>query len=267
MEQNKILFRRDGNVAVITFNRPEARNALTADMVNDLVAALINAEDGSVRCLVITGSGGAFCAGADVNEFIQTLAEAGPQGISKSLHARATHGHEQIILRIRNLAKPVIASVGGVAAGMGFSLALACDLRVASEDAQLVMAFSRIGLSADSGATYLLPRLVGQGRAMEMYLNNTVVDAHRALEMGLVSHVWPAVELEERTMMLAQRLAAGPTAAYARVKALIDSGWTSDLSRQLENEAQAIADMGITADFSEGISAFTEKRPPRFQGR
>ena len=171
------------------------------------------------------------------------------------------------MLKIRRLPKPVIGSINGVAAGGGFSLALACDLRIASEEARLVMAFARIGATADGGSTYLLPRIVGQARAMEIYLTNQVLTAQRALEMGLVNEVVPATELAQRTAELAQRLASGPTAAFARTKALMEAGWTSDLASQMKGEAEALANMGHTDDFREGVSAFVNKGTPQFQGQ
>ena len=267
MAQQAVLFHMQEGVATITLNRPEARNALTPEMGADLAAALSQAESQQARCVVITGSGGAFCAGADIRDFQQVLDQGGPEAVSSHLLTLATRLHEEVILKIRRLAVPVIAALNGVAAGAGFSLALAADLRIASEDAQLVMGYAGIGLTADGGSTYLLPRLIGQGRAMEMYLNNSVVDAHQALAIGLVSQVVPPSQFDETVSSAAQRLARGPTVPYGRLKALMDAAWTQEASPQLEAEAQALADMGLTADFREGITAFLEKRSPRFQGK
>ena len=176
-------------VATITLNRPEARNALTPQMGAALAEALQQVQDGDARCLVITGVGDAFCAGADIRDFQQVMEAGGQQAVSDHLRALATRLHEEVILRIRRLPIPVIASVNGVAAGAGFSLALSADLRIVSEDALMVMGYAGIGLTADGGSTYLLPRLIGHGRAMDLYLNNRVVDAHHALEIGLVNQV------------------------------------------------------------------------------
>ena len=253
---------------VVTLNRPEARNALTPSMIQDLSSALAAADsDPGVRCVVITGSGAAFCAGADVKDFQQVLKNSGRQGLSDQIGSLATLLHNDVILAIRRLPKPVIASVNGVAAGAGFSLALACDLRIAAEDARLVMAYAGIGATADGGSTYLLPRLIGQARTMELYLDNPVLDARRALELGLVSRIVPTGELAQQCMQWAQRLAQGPTVAYARMKELMDLSWSSSFASQLDSEARAIADVALTEDFSEGISAFVDKRKPKFQGR
>ena len=171
MDRHAVNFRKDGNVAIITLNRPEVRNALSADTLEDLASALEDCKAGDVRAVVVTGSGGAFCSGADVRDFTQTL-NRNPQELSGQLRVLADILHRNVVLRIRQLPKPVIASIGGVAAGGGFSLALACDLRIASQDARFVMAYSNIGATADGGSTYYLPRLLGPGLAMEAYLMN-----------------------------------------------------------------------------------------------
>lgn len=268
MAQQAVLLQEEEGVATITLNRPEARNALTPQMGGALTDALRQVQDaGSARCLVITGVGEAFCAGADIRDFQQVMDEGGQQAVSDHLLALATRLHEEVILRIRRLPIPVIASVNGVAAGAGFSLALAADLRIASEDALMVMGYAGIGLTADGGSTYLLPRLIGHGRAMDLYLNNRVVDAKNALEIGLVNQVTPTGQLSETVTTTARRLARGATLAFGEVKALMDQAHDQEEPAQLEAEARKLADMGLTEDFREGITAFLEKRPPRFQGR
>jgi 2-(1,2-epoxy-1,2-dihydrophenyl)acetyl-CoA isomerase len=174
--------------------------------------------------------------------------------------------HREVILALRRLDKPVVAAINGVAAGAGFSLALACDLRVASSDARFFMAYAGIGCTADGGSTYFLPRLVGAGRAMEIYLASQPIGAEYARELGLVSQVFPAGEFARHALETATRLAEGPTRAYGRVKALFDQSWDADLAAQLDAETAAIGDIGLTGDFQEGIRAFAEKRQAWFQG-
>ena len=265
MGQQKIIFHKEGGVATITLNRPEVRNALSSDMLEDFAALLDDCMDGDVRAVVIMGSGGAFCSGADVRDFTQVL-DKGAQELSAHLANVADLLHRHVVLKVRHLPKPVIASVGGVAAGAGFSLALACDLRVASDNARFFLAYANIGATADGGSTYYLPRLLGPARAMEVYLAKQPISAQVALEMGLVNRVVPADEIEKNTLEMAQSLASGPTVAYGRVKALMDRSWTSDLESQLDEETRAISDIALTGDFQEGITAFVEKRNPRFQG-
>ena len=265
MGQQKIILHKEGGVATITLNRPEVRNALSPDMLENFAALLDDCMDRDVRAVVITGSGGAFCSGADVRDFTQVL-DKGPQELSAHLEYVADLLHRSVVLKVRHLPKPVIASVGGVAAGAGFSLALACDLRVASDNARFFLAYANIGATADGGSTYYLPRLLGPARAMEVYLTKQPISAQVALEMGLVNRVVPADEIERHPLEMAQSLASGPTVAYGRVKALMDRSWTSDLASQLDEETRAISDITLTRDFQEGITAFIEKRDPRFQG-
>ncbi len=256
-----------GAVGIITLNRPEARNALNPKMFQELSSAIQDCRDPDIRAVIITGSGGSFCAGADVKDFVNQLENSGPEGLHEHLKHRADAFHRDIILPIRQLDKPVIASIDGVAAGGGLSLALACDLRVASDSARFLMAYANIGATADGGSTYLLPRLIGTARAMELYLSDQPIGAQRALDLGLLNQVFPTAELERSTLELAARLAQGPTVAYGRVKALFDSSWNATLAGQLDAETEYISNITMTADFQEGIKAFAEKRSPRFQGR
>ncbi len=266
-EQEKVIYGEEDGVATITLNRPEARNALSPNMMDGLAEALKRCDSADVRAVLITGSGGAFCAGADVRGFTRAL-EEGTANISAHLEDQAGKLHRQVILKIRELPKPVIAVVDGVAAGAGVGLALACDLRIASEGARFVLAYSNIGATADGGSTYFLPRLVGPSRTMELYLLNEPLGAQRALELGMVNRVVAAEALQEESMELARRLASGPTVAYGRVKALIDRLELSKrLESQLDEETKAIVGITQTHDFQEGIRAFAEKRPPDFQGR
>ena len=256
-----------GAVGIITLNRPEARNALNPEMFQELGSAIQGCRDPDMRAVIITGSGGSFCAGADVKDFVNQLENSGPEGLHQHLKHLADAFHRHVIIPIRQLDKPVIASIDGVAAGGGLSLALACDLRVASDSARFLMAYGNIGATADGGSTYLLPRLIGTARAMELYLSDQPIGAQRALDLGLITQIFPPAELERSTLEFAARLAQGPTVAYGRVKALFDSSWDATLAGQLDAETEYISNITMTADFQEGIKAFAEKRSPRFQGR
>ena len=258
---------KQGAVGIITLNRPEARNALNPKMFQELGSAIQGCRDPDMRAVIITGSGGSFCAGADVKDFVNQLENSGPEGLHEHLKHLADAFHRDVIIPIRQLDKPVIASIDGVAAGGGLSLALACDLRIASDSARFLMAYGNIGATADGGSTYLLPRLIGTARAMELYLSDQPIGAQRALDLGLLNQVFPAAELEQSTLEFAARLAQGPTVAYGRVKALFDSSWDASLAGQLDAETEYISNITMTADFQEGIKAFAEKRSPRFQGR
>ena len=267
MAGDLIDLKKEGAVGIITLNRPEARNALNPEMFKQLGRAIQDCRDPDMRAVIITGSGGSFCAGADVKDFVSQLETGGPEGLHEHLKHLADKFHTGVIIPIRQLDKPVVASIDGVAAGGGFSLALACDLRIASDSARFLMAYAGIGATADGGSTYLLPRIVGTGKAMELYLSDLPTSAQQALELGLVNQVFPAEELDRSTLEFAARLAQGPTVAYGRVKALFDGSWDTTLARQLDEETEYISNITRTADFQEGIKAFTEKRSPRFQGR
>ena len=256
-----------GAVGIIILNRPEARNALIPKMFQELSSAIQGCRDPDMRAVIITGSGGSFCAGADVKDFVNQLENSGPEGLHEHLKHLADTFHRDVIIPIRQLDKPVIASIDGVAAGGGLSLALACDLRVASDSARFLMAYANIGATADGGSTYLLPRMIGTARAMDLYLSDQPIGAQRALDLGLVNQVFPTAELERSTLEFAARLAQGPTVAYGRVKALFDSSWDASLASQLDAETEYISNITMTADFQEGIKAFAEKRSPRFHGR
>jgi 2-(1,2-epoxy-1,2-dihydrophenyl)acetyl-CoA isomerase len=267
MASDMVNFKISQAVGVITLDRPEARNAFSQEMLDGLAEALRACRAPEIRAVLITGSGDAFCAGADVREFTSELEGGGPDGISSHLRKLAGRFHADVIMEIRRLQKPVVAGVNGVAAGGGFSLMVACDLRVAADNARFLMAYANIGATADGGSTFFLTRLLGGGRAMELYLADQPVTAEAALSMGLISRVFPAAEFEERAMETAIRLAQGPTVAYGRVKALFDSGWQLGLEAQLDQETDFIADIALTQDFQEGIRAFSEKRRPGFQGK
>ena len=255
---DSLLVSADAGVTTLTLNRPDSLNALDAGLRRALQAALKDvARDAGVRAVVITGAGRAFCAGADLRggsaerEFRRVLAAE----------------YNPLIEAIRGLPKPVIASVNGVAAGAGMSLALAADLVVAAEDARFVPAFGRIGLVPDSGLTRTLVRALGRHRATEVLLGERQLGADDAEAARLVAAVVPGERLADVTRELAQRLAAGPTIAIGLTKRLVNAAEDDDLTASLETEA-ALQDLaGRTEDHDEGVAAFTEKRDPSFRGR
>jgi 2-(1,2-epoxy-1,2-dihydrophenyl)acetyl-CoA isomerase len=251
----------DGGVATITLARPEALNALTVEMKLALLDALGRAADADVRAVVLTGEGRAFCVGQDLREHADALATGDTSLDTVRLH------YNPIVRALSGLAKPVIAAVNGMAAGAGASLAFACDLRLAADSAAFLMAFSKVGLGPDSGASWTLPRLVGPARATAMLMLAEPVAAPQALEMGLVNAVIPAGELAAAAAELAARLAAGPTVAYAAIKRTIAAGAVTDLATALEAEAVAQAECGATADHQNATRAFLAKEPVTFTGR
>lgn len=249
----------DGAVAILTLDRPEALNALTVPLKLALAASLRRiAADRSVRVVILTGAGRAFCAGQDLAE--RELPDAAP------LDVELRERYNPIVAALRAMGQPVIAAVNGVAAGAGASLAFACDLRIAAADARFVLAFGRIGLVPDSGATWFLPRLVGGARAAELALLGDPVMADDALRIGLVHRVVPGEALMTETRAMADRLAASAPAALAMTKAALERSWSIGLETALDEEAGLQGMAGATADHAEGLAAFREKRPPRFTG-
>lgn len=246
-------------VATLTLNRPDALNAFDRSMKESLLAALKSAErDSAVRVVVLTGAGRAFSAGQDLKERQQP----GAADLADELRAR----YNPLVVQMRRMEKPIIGAINGVAAGAGCSIALACDLRLASDRAQFIEVFGRVGLVPDTGSTWFLPRLVGYARAAEMILTTDPVDAETALRWGLVNRVVPADLLMEETAALAARLAAGAPRALALAKRALNRAFDSSLEDALEYEAQLQGIAGRTRDHSEGVAAFVEKRPAEFTG-
>ncbi len=249
---------RDGGVLTITLNRPEALNAFTAAVHAALASALDAARASDVRAVVITGAGRGFSAGQDLTEFRDA-----PGDIADRLRSM----YHPNVVAIRMLEKPVVAAINGPVAGAGLSIACACDLRLAADSATFVPAFIGIGLVPDSGGSYFVHRLLGYARAFEWMTSNRRLSAAEAHVWGLVSEVVGADRLSERTAEVARGYAAAPTRAVAMTKRLLDRAGAAALEEQLELEAQLQTAASRSEDFREGVAAFLEKRPPRFQGR
>lgn len=257
----KILLHVEGAVGTITFNRPAVLNALDDEMIMALrVYAEALANDRRVRCVLLRGEGPAFLAGGDVAMFHARLDEL-PQ-LSLRL-ARELHFG---VLALARMPKPVLAAVHGAVAGAGLSLMAACDLAIAADNARFAVAYSRIGVSPDGGGTYFLTRLLGRRKALQLMLLADPIDAPSALGLGLVNRIVPAAVLDEEARKLAARLADGPTLAYAETKRLITAAGENSLDAQLEAEAQAFSRLAGSNDMREGVTAFVEKRAPRFRG-
>jgi 2-(1,2-epoxy-1,2-dihydrophenyl)acetyl-CoA isomerase len=252
---------REGSARIV-LNRPESLNAWNEQFGRDLGVALeFVANDDSVRAVMITGAGRAFSSGADLREQRSSNEQSAPD-----LSERLRELYHPTIISIREMPKPVLASVNGPAAGIGCSLALACDLVVAAESAFFLLAFVNIGLIPDGGVTATIPARVGLARAAEMALLGERVPAQKALDWGLINRVVPDSDLETAATLLLAHLAKGPTRAYANAKRLLNRTFYANLPDQLEAEAEAQREQGQTADFLEGVLAFAEKRPPRFTG-
>jgi len=249
----------EAGVGTITLNRPDALNALTVPMKQELLAAFRRVEhETAVRAVVLTGAGRAFCAGQDLRERLEP--GAAPLGVE------VRERYNPIIRAMRAMPKPIVGAVNGVAAGAGASLAMACDIRVASEAASFALAFGRVGLVPDSGATWFLPRLVGAARAGELALLNDPVGAEDALRIGLVGRVVAPDQLAAEATSIAARLAAGAPRAIALTKRALNTAWDHDLEAALEYEAHLQDLAGRTKDHAEGMAAFMAKRAPRFSG-
>jgi 2-(1,2-epoxy-1,2-dihydrophenyl)acetyl-CoA isomerase len=256
--------RSKSGVATVTMNRPKALNALNQELTDGLRDAILSLEqDADVRAVVITG-GEHFMAGGDLKWFAESLHL--PAQEKRVMFEQFINVVHPIILSIRRMPKPVIASVNGACAGFGLSLMLACDLSVASDSSFYTLAYTLIGVSPDGGSTYSLARLVGMKKAMEIALLGDRFDAAAAMDYGLVNWVVPADQLGAETTKLAERLAAGPTGVYGRTKALIQNSANASLETQLQREAEAFAICATKPDFAEGITAFIEKRKASFTG-
>jgi len=262
MSYEQILFEIEGAVARITLNRPKAANGLDMQMARELMYAALECDERpEVRAVVLTGAGKMFCAGGDLKSF----AAYGDE-ISTRLKEITTYLHAATS-RFARMDAPLITAVNGMAAGAGMSLAVAGDLVLAGESAKFTMAYTAAGLSPDGSSSFYLPRLIGMRKTQELMLTNRRLSAAEALEWGMVSRVVPDAELADQSMELARELAQGATLAYGTVKKLLLTSFNESLETQMELEARGIAASGRSEDGREGITAFLEKRAPRFQGR
>jgi 2-(1,2-epoxy-1,2-dihydrophenyl)acetyl-CoA isomerase len=263
-EYTHLLVQQDEHgVLTITMNRPEVLNAVSDPMLDGLGELLEEvAHEESVRCVVLTGAGRAFGAGADLRVFAAAHASAAPLQVSEHLQK-----YHRVIRAMRGLGKPVVAAVRGVAAGASCNLALACDLRIAADDARFVEAFARIGLVPDAGGAFFLSHLVGTGKALELAMLADEVSAAEAARLGLVNLCVPVAEFETTVTTFARRLAQGPTRAYGLMKTLFYTAVESDLETTLRLEGELQDQAVATADHREGVAAFLEKRSATFTGQ
>jgi 2-(1,2-epoxy-1,2-dihydrophenyl)acetyl-CoA isomerase len=250
-----------GRVRTITIDRPASMNGLTPDVALQLAHAIAGAT--SANAIVLAGANGAFCSGMDLKDATARNMEPGP-----ALRAQLGETFHAVIRALRTCGVPTIAAVDGAAAGFGCDLAVACDLRIVSERASFSELFIKRGLMPDGGSTFLLPRIIGLGRALELFYTGDAVDAQEALRIGLANRIVPAADLAARVAELADRFAAGPPLAFEAVKnAVYDSLDETSLSRALDREADGQMKLLASADFREGLRAFLEKRPPKFSGQ
>ncbi len=262
-----VLVEIGGGICTLTMNRPDSLNAINPDVVDALLAVTEALKtDTAVRVVVVRGAGDHFMAGGDVKGFKAQLdAESDRAEVQKDIGVMIDRVH-RVILNMRAMPQPIIASVKGAVAGAGVSLMLACDMVLTADDAFFTLAYCHIGTSPDGGSTWFLPRTVGLKRAFEIALLGDRFDAEAALAMGLINRIVPAADLEAETSALAVRLAAGPAKAYAETKALLNGSMDRDLAAQLDAETGGFLNCVASNDFYEGVTAFAEKRKQQFTG-
>ena len=259
MTYRTIDFANQGGMARLTLNRPDRLNSFTVEMHEEVADALERLE--GARVLVLTGAGRGFCAGQDLND--RAVAPGETVDLGESVERR----YNPLVRKLTGLPCPVIARVNGVAAGAGANIALACDIVVAAKSAKFIQSFASIGLIPDSGGTWVLPRLVGQARALGLALTAEPLPAEKAAEWGLI---WKAVDderLDEEVDGLARRFAEAPTKGLARIKKMIRESWGHSLDEELDLQRDAMRELGFSDDYREGVAAFMEKRTPRFTGK
>ncbi len=262
MSYQTILFEINGGVARLTLNRPDRLNSFNKVMHAEVREVLGSLKGSDARVVVLTGAGRGFCAGQDLGD-----RAVAPGGAAADLGESIEKNYKPLVLALRSLQMPVIASVNGVAAGAGANIALACDIVIAARSASFVQAFSKLGLVPDSAGTWFLPRLIGNARAMGLTLLGDKLPAEQAAQWGLIWRCVEDSELPATVDALATQLAAAPTRGLARTKQALYEGWDRTLEEQLDIERDYQRELGYTADYAEGVAAFTQKRPPKFTGR
>jgi 2-(1,2-epoxy-1,2-dihydrophenyl)acetyl-CoA isomerase len=263
MSFETIKYELSENIATITFNRPEALNALSLQLTKDLFSAIKKAIEDKARAIVLTGEGRAFCSGGDLREMQMMWQKEGRIEAFMEEPLKALH---DVILLIRETPIPFVAAVQGVCAGAGTNFALACDIVFASENASFNEAFVRIGLSPDCGGSFFLPRAVGEKLAAEIFMTGETISATRALQIGMINRMVETDNLMKETWLMAQRLALAPTAAIGRIKQMLNATFSNNLAQQLDLEHCLQIESGKGNDFKEGVQAFFEKRQPEFTG-
>ncbi|MBL4907026.1 MAG: enoyl-CoA hydratase [Sneathiella sp.] len=265
MTDHLLIEKKDG-IATLIMNRPESRNALSLEMRQSLFEVMTEIEtDDAIRCVVIKGAGDHFMAGGDLKAFGEIVKQA-PDERRKQFEARI-HNLHPTMFTMRRMRKPIIASVQGAAAGFGLSLAMACDMVIAADNAFFTLAYINIATTPDGSGTYSLARMVGLKKAMEIAMLGDRFDAKEAARLGLVNFVVPTADIEAETAKLAKRLASGPTVAIGRTKQMLHASLTNSMETQLAIEAENFAACAATEDWAEGITAFGEKRKPVFKGK
>jgi 2-(1,2-epoxy-1,2-dihydrophenyl)acetyl-CoA isomerase len=267
-----LLEKRDDGIALLTLNRPDRMNALSEAMGDLFAGHLADCElDPKVRCIVITGAGRGFCAGGDVGGMKERTAagEANERGMLASVDERIRllrARQDRSVMRLHTMAKPTVAIINGAAIGAGLSFAIACDIRLMGDGAKLSAGFGKMGLSGDMGGTYFLSKLVNTSIARELCFTTEMIDAQRALQLGLVNRVYPQAKLMEEGMAYCAKLAAGPTSAFGRMKENLNFASTGSIKETLDFEARNMVLGSLSGDHKEAVAAFMEKRPPKFTG-
>jgi 2-(1,2-epoxy-1,2-dihydrophenyl)acetyl-CoA isomerase len=262
MSYQTILFDVSGGVARLTLNRPDRLNSFNTAMHAEVREVLGSLKGSDARVLILTGAGRGFCAGQDLGD-----RAVAPGGSAVDLGESIEKNYKPLVMALRNLPMPVIAAVNGVAAGAGANIALACDMVIAAKTASFVQAFAKLGLVPDSGGTWFLPRLIGNARAIGLAFLGDKLPAEQAAQWGLIWRCVEDAELAPTVDALAQQFAAAPTRGLARIKQAIYEGWGRTLDAQLDIERDYQRELGYSADYAEGVAAFTQKRPPQFTGR
>ena len=267
MPTDPLLSELKDRVLYLTLNRPDKLNAMSGEMMSALVENLSRAaHDPNIGCVVLTGAGRGFCAGGDIGGMRERNESAAPAQTVEDRVAGLRHG-EEASLMLHEMPKPTIAAINGPAAGAGLSLAMACDIRVAADNARLGTAFAKVGFSGDYGGTWSLTRLVGSAKARELYFTADIIDAAEALRIGLVNRVVPAATFRDEVSKFAKKVGNGPAIAYRYMKANLNEAINHDFRQLLDREALGQTMTGRTEDHREAVKAFLEKREPTFKGR